>query len=91
MNRTTAVILAAFVLTLGACKKQNETNVNEETSPAAMPAPAPAPAAAPESAATMSPATTSAAETTNGAMAPGMNMGTDTGKAATKEKKAKKM
>ncbi len=90
MYRTTAVILAAFVLTLGACKKQNETNVNEETSPAAMPAPAPA--AAPESAATMSPGTSTAAESTSAAtMSPGMNMGAESTKTTKHEKKSKKM
>ena len=79
MKRTTAVILAAVVLTLGACKKQNETNMNEEATPAATPAPA----AMPESA-TVTPAT--AAESVK-TMSPGMNMGTDTAKAAVQKMK----
>jgi len=85
MKRTTAVILAALVVSLAACKKQNETNVNEEATPAA----APAPAAMPESAATATPATTTPAmDTTKGAM----NMGADTSKKMENkmEKKAKK-
>ena len=47
MKSTTAVALVAMVLAVGACKKQNNANTMEETSPAA----APAPAMAPESAA----------------------------------------
>ena len=78
MKRTTVVILAALALTLGACKKQNETNVTEEATPAATPAPAPA--AMPESAAVTTTTTTTTTET----MKP-MNMGADTGKAAKKK------
>ena len=78
MKRTTAVILAAIVVTLAACKKQNETNVNEEVTPAATPAPA----AMPESAATATPATMDTST-----MTPGMNMGADTSKKMEKKSK----
>jgi hypothetical protein len=82
MKRTTVVILAALALTLGACKKQNETNVTEEATPAATPAPAPA--AMPESAAA-TPATTTTVTTTTTTET--MKPMADTGKAAKKAKK----
>ena len=81
MKRTTAVILAALVVTLAACKKQNETNINEETTPAT----APAPAAMPESAATATPATTTPAM--DSSKMGGMNMSADTGKKMEKKEK----
>ncbi|HEX9108615.1 MAG TPA: hypothetical protein VF832_15330 [Longimicrobiales bacterium] len=91
MKSTTAVALVAMVLALGACKKSNNTNTMEETSPAAAPAPAPAPAMAPESAATATPAMTTPATPADTSMS-GMKMGTDTGKMGKheKEKKGKK-
>ena len=66
MKSRTAVALVAMVLAVGACKKQNNVNTMEETSPAA--APAPAPAMAPESAATTTPAMTTPADTSMGGM-----------------------
>ena len=64
MKSRTAVALVAMVLAVGACKKQNNVNTMEETSPAA----APAPAMAPESAATTTPAMTTPADTSMGGM-----------------------
>jgi hypothetical protein len=69
MKRTTALIAAAVVLTLAACQKANQANMNEESTPAA--SPAPAPGMAPESAATTTPMATPA-DTTH-------TMGADTG------------
>lgn len=68
MKSTTAVALVAMVLAVGACKKQNNTNVMEETTPAAAPAPAMAPESAAATPAMTTPATTSPADTSMSGM-----------------------